>query len=318
MNKDIGTRLFMSAFEKYIEEQNIEITEDNMNDVLQEFITIYNDERMQIMSGKKEASDEEKIADLLDKAGTCEDAKKAKQYVKKALKINPDDVGANLFLIHLENNPVDQIEPLLELCVKEKQRLEYYQKETNEKIDNYYLDIEGRDYLHILFDMCQNYQKCGMFKKALEVAKEAIELDDLDHGAFHNDVISINLYFENYEETEQWLKGYQVPTPASCLFTSINAYKQGDLDKAVDQIEYLCENWPDISRLMCQDRLSEKTLEKMMTSENAMDMHEFMDIIHSCGFLFAENAYIDWMIEKMRQYKKKKTAKRKQQKSLLN
>ena len=106
MNKDIGTRLFMSAFEKYIEEQNIEITEDNMNDVLQEFITIYNDERMQIMSGKKEASDEEKIADLLDRAGACEDAKKAKQYVKKALKINPDDVGANLFLIHLENEPV--------------------------------------------------------------------------------------------------------------------------------------------------------------------------------------------------------------------
>ena len=63
-----------------------------------------------------------KVTDLLDEAAMSENAKKARSYVKKALKLNPDHIGAQLFLIDLEDSQIDKIGKLLELQAREKQR----------------------------------------------------------------------------------------------------------------------------------------------------------------------------------------------------
>lgn len=304
MNRDLGTKLFMEAFESYVHDNRIELNDSNMNDVLQKFIVIYNKDREKIINGEKSKSLEEKIADLLDEAAMSENAKKARSYVKKALKLNPDHIGAQLFLIDLEDSQIDKIGKLLELQAREKQRVDYFQREMGEEWDNYYLNIEGRDYLHILFDLCQTYIKCGMYNKALSVAIEAIHLDDLDHASFHNDVISILLYLEQFEEAEVWLNGYQVETPTKLLFDIVYNYKLGDLELAQDKVEQLSKEYPMIRKLMLQIKISERSIEKMLMSEQSQYIHEFMDVLRSSAYLFAENTMFDWIIDQMRKFKK--------------
>ena len=304
MNNDVGTKLFMEAFYKYIEENDIEVTDDNINDLLHTFMEIYNEDRRLILSGKKKKSDEEKIADLLEEATTSGDTKRAKQLVKRALKINPDHISAQLVWLDLLDDPIAQLEKLKELQAKEKQRIAYFEKETGQTIDNYYLDLEGRDYLHILFDLCQTYLKCGMYRRALEVAIEGVQLDPMDHPVFHNDVIALLLHLEDYEEVEQWLKGYQIRTPACLLFESIFSYKQEDLVSAQNKIEELCETAPNARKILLQEKISDRAIEKMMFDDSGVDLQEFMDIIRSYPFLFSENAYFDWMLKIMKKYKK--------------
>jgi len=316
MNNDVGTKLFMDAFYKYIEENDIEVTDDNINDLLHTFMDIYNEERRLILSGKKKKSDEEKISDLLEEATTCGDTKRAKQLVKRALKINPDHISAQLVWLDLLDDPIAQLEKLKEIQVKEKQRIAYFEKETGDKIDNYYLDLEGRDYLHILFDLCQTYLKCGMYRRALEVATEGVQLDPMDHPVFHNDIIALLLHLEDYEEVEQWLKGYQIKTPACLLFESIYSYKQEDLVGAKNKIEELCETAPNTRKILLQERISDRVIEKMMFDDSGVDLQEFMDIIRSYPFLFIENAYFDWMLKVMKKYKR--ATNKKQENILLN
>lgn len=97
--------MFVEAFHKYANENNIELTEENINEYLQEFMEIYNQERRKILSGQLPKSDDEKIADLLEEENGCEYIE-AKRLVKKALKINPNHICAQLTMISLEKQTV--------------------------------------------------------------------------------------------------------------------------------------------------------------------------------------------------------------------
>ena len=167
-----------------------------------------------------EKSDDEKIADLLDEAYESSE-NKAKKLVKKALEINPNHIPAQLFAIQFENNTVNRLIKLTELEEKERKRIEQYQLETGDTIENYHLDLNGRDYLKVVFELSQEFLVAGMYERAREVAKYGISLDSMDHPGFHKTIISLSLLLEDYEEAYSWLEGYEYDTPTSLLFNAI-------------------------------------------------------------------------------------------------
>lgn len=313
MHRDIGTKLFMESFNRYIEENGIELTEENADNILHEFMHIYNANRRKIMAGEIEKSDDEKISDLLEEAYEASETK-AKKLVKKALEINPDHIPAQLLAIQLENNAMNQLIKLTALEEKERVRLEKECLETGYEIDNYHLDLKGRDYLKIVFELCQQFIIMGMYARAREVAMYGLTLDDMDHPGFHKIIISLSLLLEDYEEAYSWLEGYEYDTPTSLLYKAILEYKQFEIDKAIKYIHQICEKYPDVKKSVTQN-LSDSTIERIMMSDNAIYFQQFVETLQECSFLFNENAMFDWMIETMKAYKKPKKSK---SKTILN
>ena len=309
MHRDIGTKLFMEAFDRYIEETGIELTEENANEIFRQFMEIYNEERRLINAGEIEKSDDEKIADLLEEAFESGESK-AKKLVKKALEINPNHIPAQLFALQFEKNVIKRLEMLTTLEEKERNRLEQHHLDTGYEIDNYHLDLKGRDYLKIIFELCQEFLIAGMYARAREVAMYGVTLDDMDHPGFHKMIISLSLLLEDYEEAQSWLDGYEFDTPTSLLYKAILEYKQFDIPEATKYIHQICEKFPDVKRVMTQN-LSEATIERMMVSDQSIYIEQFMQTIQECDFLFKENAMLDWMIETMKSYKKPKKEKTK-------
>lgn len=170
--------------------------------------------------------------------------------------------------------------------------------------------------MHILFDLCKVYQDCGMYSNALDVAKEALALDEDDHVGFHTDAIVLHLHLEKLDAVPTLLNGYFEPCAEKMLFETIYHYKKGDLHNASKKIEEICVNYPSILKIFTTKNLTDRIINNMMQSDEAYDIEEFMGVLKQYKFLYTEEGFLDFMVTEMQKFKKNKSKKR--EKRVLN
>lgn len=133
----------------------------------------------------EDLADEEDLEDLyyyLDMAFQAETEQEAIKYAKKALKIEPDNIDAQVIIA--ENSIYDHIK-LLNKFEKIKKAAEQKLVEehllTEENIGDFWLLTETRPYMRLLYNRMRLLLDCGKIGMAKEACLEILDLNNDDN-----------------------------------------------------------------------------------------------------------------------------------------
>ena len=207
--------------------------EKELNEKLQEFIEKYNKGEIEYNNTPLDDAYE-----LLEKAERAKSKTQALKYAKEAYNMCPDCFDAILFQVHLEDG------------VKfEKDRLEdeeYFQKDN---IGHFYGIFETRPYIRGLNTKAYYLIQDGKIKKARDICKEIILLNENDNTGARYLLMAIYAYLEDeksmlelYEKYPE--KNLEMLFPLFALY-----YKLEDNDKAKNYLEEINKENPDFIKL---------------------------------------------------------------------
>ena len=150
--------------------------EEELNEALGKFFEQYNNGKIEY-----ENTPLDEAYELLEEAENAKTIKDAKRLAKKAFETSDACFDAKLFLADIEENSLKSNKILDEGLEFEKKRLEkegYFDKEN---IGRFYGIFETRPYIRGLYTKASNLCNDGKYKRAIEVCKEILKLNENDN-----------------------------------------------------------------------------------------------------------------------------------------
>ena len=151
-------------------------SEEELNEAFGKFIEQYNAGEIEY-----ENTPLDEAYELLEEAENAKTMKEAKRLAKKAFETSDACFDAKLFLADIEENSLKSNKILDEGLEFEKKRLEkegYFDKEN---IGRFYGIFETRPYIRGLYTKASNLCNDGKYKRAIEVCKEILKLNENDN-----------------------------------------------------------------------------------------------------------------------------------------
>ena len=164
-----------NMLKEFLEKSNAK-NEEELNEALGEFLEKYNDGEIEY-----ESTPLDKAYELLEEAENAKTEKEARRLAKLAFETSNACFDAKMFLADLEDNSLKSNKILNEGLEFEKKRLEkegYFDKEN---IGIFYGIFETRPYMRGLYLKASNLSNEGKYKKAIEVCKEILRLNNNDN-----------------------------------------------------------------------------------------------------------------------------------------
>ena len=201
--------------------------------------------------------------DYLERAQYSYDDKEAIKYTKKALKLNPDNLDAETYLIVLTSKNMHELYTRLqETLDKQRKKLRDEGYLTDEYKGVFWGVIETRPFIRLWYRYINVLIEMGMMDRAIEELKEVLIWNEHDNcgGRYHlahlyaykqdkEALFDLHKEFDDYEETQFLL-------PKSILF-----YKNGDLKEAEKYLKKLEKCNPDIKKLVNPKKAEKLLLE---------------------------------------------------------
>lgn len=290
------TEKLMKQFWEYVEENNIEITDDNINDVMQEFVPIYNANLIKKRNGVLKLTDEEKAYDLYDEALKIEDHAKAKRLLKKSLKLKPDFLEAKMELALYIQDDVKMMKELHRLEKEEKAKLQKEGFFSEEYISSFYGVIETRPYIRLLHMIAARYHIMGCHKKAIEYFENIITLNENDNLGCRYSLMGLYAFFEDKEKMDKILEKYPEKSVAPCLFQAVLYYKLGDYVTARKHLRNLYHLVPDFKKVF-EDDIDEEDLRSGAPAGyyKPYSLEEIAMLMDEQDELFYNESIIEWI-----------------------
>ena len=151
-------------------------SEEELNEALSKFFEQYNNGEIEY-----ENTPLDEAYELLEEAENAKTIKDAKRLAKKAFATSNACFDAKMFLADIEENSIKSNKILDEGLEFEKKRLEkegYFDKEN---IGRFYGIFETRPYIRGLYTKASNLCNDGKYKRAIEVCKEILKLNENDN-----------------------------------------------------------------------------------------------------------------------------------------
>lgn len=232
----------------------------------------------------------------------AETEQEAIKYAKKALKIEPDNIDAQVIIA--ENSIYDHIK-LLNKFEKIKKAAEQKLVEehllTEENIGDFWLLTETRPYMRLLYNRMRLLLDCGKIGMAKNACLEILDLNNDDNLGARFILMHIYAYFEDEKSAVKLFERYdcqkstQFLLPLSTLY-----YKLGKTRKAADYIKELVNINKDthnfFNRLVIGEDLSD--IEFGMYGYRANSIEELAIDVTDNKFLFVNcGVYFKWVLK---------------------
>lgn len=290
------TEKIMKQFWEYVNEHDIEITDDNINDVMQEFIPIYNSNLKNKKEGLMELTDEEKAYDLYDEAIECEDYTKAKRLLKKSLKLKPDFLEAKMELALYKQDDIKVMKELHRLEKEEKDKLQKEGFFEDKYISCFYGILETRPYIRLLHMIASRYHMRGCYKKAIEVYENIIILNENDNLGCRHSLMGLYALFEDKEKMDMILEKYPEKSVAPYLFQAVLYYKLGDYVTARKNLRNLYHLVPDLKKMFSGDIEDEDLISDAPAGYyKPYSLEEIIMLMSEQKALFLNESIFEWM-----------------------
>lgn len=205
--------------------------------------------------------------DYLEMAYDAEYEKDAIKYVKKALKLDPNNTDAESYLITLTSKNIHELlsryEEALHKCKKQLKEQGYF---TEEYKGVFWGVIETRPFIRLWYRYIEALIDTGMMNRAIEELKELLIWNEHDNCGGRYYLAHLYAYKQDQEALFDLHKMYgeynetQFLLPISILF-----YKNNDLKNATKYLKKLEKCNPDIKII-----LNPKKIEKKMNKESEM------------------------------------------------
>ena len=232
------TEKVFKEMHKFLNEHATEdMDEKELDELCRKFMDEYNDN----LPGPLTEKTAKTADDFLELAYDAEDEKVALKHVKKALKLDPDNLDAAMFKIDLEC--LGQIERLEKLEVLAKAGDHLMNEKgymTDEDIGHFWGILATRPYMRVRRRYADELLMCGMLRKGIAEFEDMLRLCDSDNLGNRFILMHLYAYFEEDEKALALYKHYQGDhEPQMMLPLSILYFKKGDLKAAAKYLKKL-------------------------------------------------------------------------------
>lgn len=207
-----------------------------------------------------------------------------------ALKLYPQNIDAKLFLLSFEKNFINKLEKLNTLLEEETKKLEndgYFKKEY---IGEFWLYLETRPYMKILYEKIKTLIELGRYKEAIAESEKMIKLCKHDNLGIRYILMGLYCILEDFKKFEKIYKKYNYDCMENNLMFAFYNFKKGDYITAKEYILKLKKQNPFLL-LLATDSQLEKNLNRIdekFLDENTMDiyMEESINFFLEYNFIF--------------------------------
>ena len=230
----------------------------------------------------------EKSNEFFELACNAETKNKAKNYLKKALELNPDNLDAELALAEISSKSQ------LEFLQKTENVIAHGNKIMEEKgyfekgcIGDFWLILETRPYMRTRYQYLTLLLDCRMLKKAIYECEEILKLCEIDNLGIRYLLMHLYTFMEDEKSALKLHKKFKMSKTTQFLLPlSVLYYKLLDLKKAEKYLLELSETNRDTKeffKAFLEERIDEFELEDYGYRSFTMD--EFI-------MTFIENLYL--------------------------
>lgn len=211
---------------EFLENSDIE-NEEDIQKYLDEFIVKYNNDDIEY-----ENTPLDDAYDLLEKASNAKTKKEAISLAKKAYNTSSACFDAKLFLFDLEENTVKANKILDDSLAFEKKRLETDGFFDDDNIGHFYGIYETRPYIRGLYIKARTLSEAGKYKKAVEVCKEILRLNNKDNTGARYMLMALYALLEEEKSMLDLYKRYKEEHLEMLFPIFVLYYKKEDNTKA--------------------------------------------------------------------------------------
>ena len=230
-------KIFKELHERMANENAEDMSEEDVDRLLQELIQKHNETgRVELTEDTAETSD-----DFLDLAQETENEVLALKYAKKALKLDPDNLDAELMIADLKaKDPLDYLDRLKKVVSHGTKIMKAQGYDTDEYIGDYWGFIETRPYMRAKLHYINMLKSSGMIGRAIEECEDVLRLNENDNMGVRYILMHLYAFMEDEKKALALYKKYgeyhesQILLPLSILY-----FKRGNTRKAVSYLEML-------------------------------------------------------------------------------
>lgn len=280
-------KVFM-AFGKYIEENNIDLNEENKQEILNQFISVYNEELKNKKEGKVALNDSEKAKQYYDMAMDSNDVAYCKRMLKKAIKLDPKFIDAHSELAsYIENDDVrfKEYRKIEEMALKFLAENDIT-KEKNQGV--FYEIYETRPYLRLKERIMNEYGGMHCYSLAIKEGEEIIALNENDNLGVRFSLLAMYTILEKKEKAESLCEKYPENAIPTHLFLAVLYYKFRDKKKSINHLKAIKKIVPEVHKIIEGD-VEDVVANKMEGYYRPFSMEEVMLFMMMYSELFTED-----------------------------
>lgn len=221
------------AFEEYMKDKDIK--EEDLERELQNFVQIYNANE-DVFNKRFDA------LDMMELAYNAETEKEAKKYANKALKLDPDNLDAKVFLVDFEKSALVFEKKLDDLIQEEEEKLRSQKFFSEENIGSFYGVLETRPYVRALFKKMNTNVQAGRYLSAQQICENILKLNENDNMGVRYTLMTLYAFFEDEGNI---VKLYEKFDEMSCLMIlplAVFWYKKGNIEELDATLNTLYES----------------------------------------------------------------------------
>lgn len=223
-----------NMIKEFLENTDAE-NEEELNEALGKFIEQYNAGEIEY-----ENTPLDEAYELLEEAENAKTIKDAKRLAKKAFETSNACFDAKLFLADIEENSLKSNKIINEGLEFEKKRLEQEGYFDKENIGSFYGIFETRPYIRGLYTKACNLSNEGKYKKAIEVCKEILRLNENDNTGARYLLMALYAVIEDEKAMLDLYKKYNEEINLEMLFPLFALYyKKEDDSKAKKYLDMI-------------------------------------------------------------------------------
>ena len=212
--------------------------EEELNEALGKFFEQYNNGEIEY-----ENTPLDEAYELLEEAENAKTIKDAKRLAKKAFETSNACFDAKLFLADIEDNSIKSRKILNEGLEFEKKRLEQEGFFDKENIGSFYGLYETRPYIRGLYTKARNLSNEGKYKKAIDVCKEILRLNENDNTGARYLLMALYAVIEDEKAILDLYKKYNEEINLEMLFPLfVLYYKKEDDGNAKKYLDMINKN----------------------------------------------------------------------------
>jgi tetratricopeptide (TPR) repeat protein len=243
------TEMIFREFEKYMDEHGRPETEQDVNDMMQAFMLEYNQSvasREPLTPATASSAD-----DYIDLAAQAASLDEAIGYAKRAVKLEPDNLDAELYYVALSaKDHFDRLNKIKRLVQKGNRMMKEQGYFDEEYIGAFWGFHQTRPYMRArqayvdaLLDVC-------MFEAAVVECEDMIRLSENDNIGARYTLMHLYALEGNEEKALELFDRYTEDGAMMLLPLAVLYYKKNDLKTSLKYLKQIMKHNPDLKKFL--------------------------------------------------------------------
>ena len=243
---------------------------DEVNEMLGKFMEQYNSNIPEDVT-EKTAKTADDFVELALAAQEEDDIPEALRFARKALKIDPDNLDAELIVAVYGGAKYYDTVKRLERAVAKGTKIMEKEGYMTDSVGNFWGVLETRPYMRLRTEYAKALLEFGMYRRAIAEFEELIRLCDNDNMGNRYTLMHLYAFMEMKEEALALHEKYENSDEAQMLMPlAMMYYKTGDRDNAEKYLKRIAK--------------SNKDLLKFVKAFNNDELHKYVSEMDHMGY----------------------------------